>query len=87
MIDRAVTDLPHPLSPTTPSVSPLCDGERHILDGAQQPLFEVVVRRQVADLEERAHAKGSTMSRNPSPRKLNASTVTRMKAAGNSIQG
>ena len=36
-ISRAVVDLPHPDSPTTPSVRPACELERHGVDGGHAP--------------------------------------------------
>ena len=56
MIENAVTDLPLPDSPTSPSVSPLRDLERHIVDGddAVRPAVSKIVVRFSTD-EQRLH--------------------------------
>ncbi len=41
MIDSAVTLLPQPLSPTTPSVSPVAQREVDVVDGAHDALDRV----------------------------------------------
>ena len=54
MIASDVTLLPDPLSPTSPSVSPRSDRERHPVDDADRyPPAVAELDRQVGDLEER----------------------------------
>ena len=84
-IESAVTLLPQPDSPTTPSVSPRLDGERHAVDGPHHAVARVEMRLQVVDLSSgrtlgiASHLRarrGSSASRMPSPSRLTASTVS-----------
>ncbi len=127
MTDSAVTDLPHPLSPTTPSVSPRVERQRYSVHRLDHAVARVEMRAQPADGEYRSvdgpHAcgcqrcaaprrgairalgrpgdshgdrgsrsahhirrasRGSSMSRNPSPTRLIASTVTARNTPGSS---
>ena len=59
----ASVDLPHPLSPTTASVSPRPTSERHTLDGVHRGTStNRKLLAEVPDLDERAHGWYSTRS-------------------------
>ncbi len=89
-IDRAVTLLPLPDSPTTASVWPGYDVERHAVHRPHDTGVAEEVGLQVLDAQERFRAhdlppetrRGSSASRRPSPRKLNAMTVRKMARPG-----
>ena len=79
----AVTDLPEPLSPTRPSVSPRSTSKAH----ARQRLHAAVPRgeadRQILDAQQ-AHTRirGSRMSRSPSPSRLKHRTASNQRKPG-----
>ena len=54
MMDRAVTDLPEPDSPTTPSVCPGSRVKRHAVDGLDDAVAGEEVHLEVVDFEKRA---------------------------------
>ncbi len=101
MIDSAVTDLPHPLSPTIPSVSPRPSASDTPSTALTTPsrVWKCVRSSLTAstgtacslgrDACYGAHhirraSCGSSMSRNPSPTRLIASTVTARNRPGSS---
>ena len=87
--DIAVTVLPQPDSPTTPSVSPRSMREVDAVDRLHHAVVGGEVGLQAPDLEQRRHQitrRGSSASRSPSPMKLMASTARKIAAPGNSAQ-
>ena len=79
------TLLPEPDSPTMQRISPASIVDVDAIDGTEAAARGAELDREVADLEKR-HQRfnfGSSASRNPSPNKLNASTVMRMANPGN----
>ena len=96
MIDRLVTDLPEPDSPTTASVSPGSQRKRNVLDGFHQPGIGEEMRLQVADLQQWAigaarighghiafRSLGSSRSRKPSPTICSDSAERMIATPGN----
>ena len=80
MIASAVTDLPHPLSPTSPTTSPCAhaDSETSSSTGTG-PRGGREGDGEVPDLEEvghRSRTRGSRRSRSPSPSRLKPTIVT-----------
>ena len=84
--DRLVTLFPQPDSPTTPSGLAVADLERDVVDGLDGAVLREEVGLEALDLEERpdvplgdchfsTRCRGSSASRNPSPRKLAESTM------------
>ena len=84
--ESAVTVLPQPDSPTTPTVSPRCDGEVDAVDRVHHAVVGREMGLEPADLEQRlGHhitRRGSSASRSPSPMKLMESTVRKIAAPG-----
>ena len=86
---RTVTDLPEPLSPTTPSSSPAADGNVDAPNGLDIPLSvgNVTWRSLIFERLGVGHARfisalGSKASRSPSPTKLMHTIVITRKAHG-----
>ena len=84
MIASAVTLLPQPLSPTSPSASPGCERERDAVDRARATPARCGTRPAGLDLEQahRSLMRGSSASRSPSPMKLKPDTVSTIAAPG-----
>ena len=55
MIESAVTVLPHPDSPTTPSVSPSSRAQGHSVDGSQISVAGAKLDAEVGDFEQGRH--------------------------------
>ena len=56
MIESAVTLLPQPDSPTSPTVSPASTSNETPADGRHEALVGREARREVSDREQRGHA-------------------------------
>ena len=56
MIDSDVTLLPEPLSPTIPSVRPLLDAKRNIVDRLHHAVVGVEVGAEMVDFDDGRHA-------------------------------
>ena len=88
--ESAVTVLPQPDSPTTPSVSPRRDREVDAVHRLHHAVVGGKVRLEAANFEQRlGHhitLRGSSASRRPSPMKLMVSTARKIAAPGNSAQ-
>ena len=63
MIERAVTDLPDPDSPTSPKVSPRCDGEGHAIDGRQFAPPQAKAHGEIVEFQNRLGHIASRSSR------------------------
>ena len=89
MIESAVADLPEPDSPTSAVVRPRLQGKADAVDHGRAALPEHrsacagprTCKRGRA-IAHRRIVRGSSASRTPSPRKLNASDTTRMAMPG-----
>ena len=77
-MESPVTLLPEPDSPTSPTTSPAADVERHAVDRLHDAGAREEMRREVADLEQRAHrfSLGLSWSRTWSPTRLMATIST-----------
>ena len=89
----AVTLLPQPDSPTTPSVSPRVDRKIDAVDRVHHAVVGGEMGLQAADLEQalaiappHITLRGSSASRSPSPMKLIDSTARKIAPPGNSAQ-
>ena len=87
MIESAVTDLPHPDSPTRPSVSCGAMREGHAIDRARDGAAHLEARAQVAHVQHgRRHRtstwRGSKASRRPSPSTFAARQVITIARPG-----
>ena len=88
--DSAVTVLPQPDSPTTPTRLAAPDRDVDAVDRLHHAVVGREMRLEAADFEQRlGHyitLRGSSASRRPSPMKLIDSTVRKIAAPGNSAQ-
>ena len=90
-MDRAVTDLPQPVSPTNPRISPLArvkptssktrDTPRYVVKVMDRFLISSMASPGVLMIRYRL-MRGSRTSRKASPRMLNPTTVNRMNNPG-----